>query len=156
MKVSKQKESLEDRLQVAEKQEQLIAHKAVQAQKTITKLKMPMQARMLAEQIRGSDHQKLLLMMRENSKLKVEMAALRKHLRDSKDRQLETAVALQGKARANKKLQNLVKVVNHDRVAAERDAARKGARAREVVEQLHAERKENSRRKANAHLTAQQ
>merc|ERR1712054_460256 len=82
MKVSKQKESLEDRLQVAEKQEQLIAHKAVQAQKTITQLKMPMQARMLAEQIRGSDHQKLLLMMRENSKLKVQMAALRKHLRN--------------------------------------------------------------------------
>merc|ERR1712178_108721 len=47
MKVSKQKESLEERLQVAEKQEQLIAHKAVQAQKTITQLKMPMQARML-------------------------------------------------------------------------------------------------------------
>jgi len=124
------------RLQAAQKEEAEIAKRALKSQNMIQKLKMPLEAKTLADKLRGRDAKQVKKLTTQNAKLQTALEALKDKLKASQRSSISQSMVLAGKKRANKKLVKLIKDVNHDRETAEKAAAETDFKNHELVTKI--------------------
>jgi hypothetical protein len=137
---NKEKLNLKEQLTKAEEQEAKVARSALNSQKAMQQMKLPLDAAALAKKISFKDREQIKKLTKENSVLKAKVQELEKSVMRAERGQMKMGSMLHGKDEANAKLLSLIKSVNKKKEEAE-TAAEQNAAQVEIDEQRIADQK---------------